>query len=35
MGRKTTVWICQSTNLLNLSEEDLDIVVKGKPYERI
>ena len=34
MGRKTNVWIFQTTNKRNLTREDLDMAKKGKPLGR-
>ena len=34
MGRKAIAWTFQVKNKRNVSREDLDMVKKGKPYER-
>ena len=31
MGRKTTVWSSQATNMQTLTRENLDMANKGKP----
>ena len=34
MGRKTIVWTFQATNKRNITRENLDMTLKGKPLER-
>ena len=31
MGRKTTVWIFQAANWRNLTQKDLDMILKERP----
>ena len=33
MGRKTTLWTFQATKKWHLTQEDFDMVKKGKPLE--